>query len=125
MIGLLLLAILGTLLYRRKRGTRRRREDQADMTMGEAGLMEGPDQKGDRKSNQPTVTQQTISSGSGTLVAPQPFGAAQFGSEYGGQPNPQSPTSPFSGNQTLVTHQPPPEYSQIASGRYSGIPEVE
>ena len=121
MIGLLLVAILGTLLYRRKTGLRRRRDDRAAATTGE-GLVEGPDrrsvQNGDRRSNQPTVTQQTISSGSGTLVTPLPFvpyDPAQFSSEYEGyvrlrlvvygvivttlpqkysQPNPQSPTSP-------------------------------
>jgi len=126
MIGLLLVAILGTLFYRRKKGLRRQPDEGADATTGN-GLVEGPDrrsvQKGDRMSNHPTVT-----SGSGTLVTPQPlvpYDPAQFGSGYGGQPNPQSPTSPISGNQTSVTHQPPPEYSQFASGRYTGVPELE
>jgi len=150
MIGLLLVAILATLLYRRKRGLRRRRDDQAAATTREAGLVGSPDR---RRSNQPTFTQQTISSGSGTLPAPQPFvpyDPTQFDSEYEGyvrlclrlivyyiimtmlpqkysRPNAQSPTSPVSSrrdNQTFFTHQPL-EYPWIASGRYTGIPEVD
>jgi len=151
MVGLLLVAILGTLLYRRKRELRRRRDDRAAATTGE-GLVEDPDrrsvQNGNRKSNQPTVTQQTISSGSDTLVTPQPFvpyDPAQFSPGYEGyvrlrlvygvivttlpqkysQPNPQSPTSSRSGNQTFVGYPPPPEYSQIVPGRYTGMPELE
>jgi len=152
MIGLVLVAILGTLLYRRKKRLRRRRDHRAAATTRE-GLVEGPAQRivqnGDRRLRQPTAPKRTISSNSGTLVTPHlsRMTLHKLGSEYErhvrlrlhfvvcriitttlplkySQPNPQSPTSPVSsrsGNQALVTHQPPPEYSQIASGRYTGM----
>jgi len=123
-IGLLLLAILGALLYRKKMD-RRGRDDEVGASKPMAELEGGPiESKGGGTSRQSTVHHQRTVSGT-TLMNPSSFSNASVPVSSQGPSSPHSPTSPQSQHmpQTGFAVVGSQQYSHIAPGQYTGMPE--